>query len=414
MKKEGLQLLQNIQDQIQCKKMKSYGYNLSKITVEPVGNDNSISRFDEEDDDVHPNDLSRLIEAQGIANELQNIEADSIINGRTFKLLSERSKVSNSKLVKANVLKNSIINNNNDENHLRGDEDNMNDHQYLNGCEKKVHFGLLIEFVTGSLLRYVKEENQYLDASETTLIEDKGDSIISMDRFAKINGLDDKQSMAFKIVCSTFILDCIERNIYNCQGGNTRNSGIRDTVLNVLNDITKKTLKLLVEDLKRCGGKGNLIMFLSGKGGSGKSYTVFTIEKYCCYFCKYVSIPFEKNTILLTAMTGCAVALIKDVTLQTATGIENKQYKINDDKRSDWKGVRMMMIDEISFCKQATLEVLDQQLRHLKSEPKKVYGGVHIICIGDFHQLVPGLNMKDAIYSSFVSIGISLSTLLFF
>ena len=61
----------------------------------------------------------------------------------------------------------------------------------------------------------------------------------------------------------------------------------------------------------------------------------------------------------------------------------------------------MMIIDEISFCKQVTLEVLDKQLRHLKCEPKKVYGGVHIICIGDFHQLVPGLNMKDAIYSKF-------------
>ena len=109
-------------------------------------------------------------------------------------------------------------------------------------------------------------------------------------------------------------IDCIERDIYNYQGGATWNSGMRDTVSNVLNDVTKKTLKLLVEDLKRCGGKGHLIMFLSGKGGSGKSYTVFAIEKSCCYFCQYVSMPFEKNTILLTAMTGCAAALIKGVT----------------------------------------------------------------------------------------------------
>ena len=130
---------------------------------------------------------------------------------------------------------------------------------------KKVNIGSLIEFVTGSLLRYVKEDNQHLDDSVTTLIEDKEDSIISMDRFAKLNGLDDKQSIAFKIVCSTFILDCIERDIYNYQDGVTRNSGMRDTVSNVLNDVTKKTLKLLVKDLKRCGGKGHLIMFLSGK-----------------------------------------------------------------------------------------------------------------------------------------------------
>ena len=134
LKKERLQLLQNIQDQIQCKKMKSYGDNLSKITIEPVGNENNISRCDEEEEDVHPNDLCRLIEAQGIANELQNIEADSMINSGTFKLLSERSKVSNSMLLKANALNNSVINN--DEDHLRVDEDDMNDNQYLNECEK--------------------------------------------------------------------------------------------------------------------------------------------------------------------------------------------------------------------------------------------------------------------------------------
>ena len=114
--------------------MKSYGDNLSKITIEPVGNDNNISRCDEEEEDVHPNDLCRLIEAQGIANELQNIEADSMINSGTFKLLSERSKVSNSMLLKANALNNSAINN--DEDHLRVDEDDMNDNQYLNECEK--------------------------------------------------------------------------------------------------------------------------------------------------------------------------------------------------------------------------------------------------------------------------------------
>ena len=89
-------------------------------------------------------------------------------------------------------------------------------------------------------------------------------------------------------------------------------------------------------------------------------------------------------------MTWCAAALIQGVNLHSATGIENKRYKINDDKRNEWKAVRMMIIDEISFCKQVTLEVLDKQLRCLKSEPKKVYGGVHIICIGYFHQLFPG------------------------
>ena len=96
-------------------------------------------------------------------------------------------------------------------------------------------------------------------------------------------------------------------------------------------------------------------MFLSGKGGSGKSYTIFTIERYYHYFCQSVSISFENNSIFLTAMTGLAAELIKGITLHSATAIENKKFKINDEKRDAWTKVRMLVIDEISFCRQSIL-----------------------------------------------------------
>ena len=56
-------------------------------------------------------------------------------------------------------------------------------------------------------------------------------------------------------------------------------------------------------------------------------------------------------------------------------------------------------IDELSYDKQMTLEELDKQLRQLKREPNKPYGGVHIIFVEDSHQLVLGINGKDTIYS---------------
>ena len=75
--------------------------------------------------------------------------------------------------------------------------------------------------------------------------------------------------------------------------------------------------------------------------------------------------------------------------------------------------VKVLVIDEISYAKQTTLEVLDKQLRQLKSELHKPYGGVHIICIGNFHQLVSELNGKDTIYSV-VFTGINRSMQYFF
>ena len=45
----GLVILQNIQDQTQCKKLKSYGDELSKVTKESIGNGVNSSQFDEEE-----------------------------------------------------------------------------------------------------------------------------------------------------------------------------------------------------------------------------------------------------------------------------------------------------------------------------------------------------------------------------
>ena len=59
-------------------------------------------------------------------------------------------------------------------------------------------------------------------------------------------------------------------------------------------------------------------------------------------------------------MTGVAVALIKGITLHSATGIEKKKFKINDEKRNELTKVRMLVIDEISFCRQSILEELDK------------------------------------------------------
>ena len=156
-------------------------------------------------------------------------------------------------------------------------------------------------------------------------MEEDRRKMISMNRFAIMNKLDWIQTMAFKVACSTFILDCIKKDVHNYLRSDSRSSCTRDILSNILNDDRKKTLNSLVKDLMKMGGKKHLLMFLSGKGGSGKSYTIFTIERYCHHFCQYVSLPFEKNTIYITAITGSAAALIKDVTLLSATGIKNKK-----------------------------------------------------------------------------------------
>ena len=66
---------------------------------------------------------------------------------------------------------------------------------------------------------------------------------------------------------------------------------------------------------------------------------------------------------LYHAMAGSAAASINGVTLHSATCIENKRYKINDIRRQEWMAVNFLVIDEISYAKQMTLEELDKSIK---------------------------------------------------
>ena len=60
-----------------------------------------------------------------------------------------------------------------------------------------------------------------------------------MDRFEKLDKLDLKQKMSFRIVCATFILDCIEKYIYNSLGGDSIWRTTRNTISNVFERLQK-------------------------------------------------------------------------------------------------------------------------------------------------------------------------------
>ena len=76
------------------------------------------------------------------------------------------------------------------------------------------------------------------------------------------------------------------------------------------------------------------------------------------------------------------------MTFHSATRLESVK-RVTDIDRSEWESVRILVIDECSFCSQQQFEKLDKRLRRLRSQLDKPYGGVNIIFIGDFHQIVP-------------------------
>ena len=237
---------------------------------------------------------------------------------------------------------------------------------------------MVVEMITGKVFQPLDEvdwgnENPY--ASNSLACK------INMEAIIKANTLDLKQAAAFEILACSFILSCLD------------DYKITESELNKLftsTGLTDKVQRLqsLKAMLNQKGSKRELVMFLSGMGGSGKSTVIKAFYKFANHLCDYLGWTWHDNTIKLTAMTGSAASLLDKANTLHMTACLNKT-KISDEEQDKWVGTKMLFIDEISFMTSGNLTKLDKNLRFLTQTPTVLFGGVSIILVGDFHQMNP-------------------------
>jgi ATP-dependent DNA helicase PIF1 len=130
-------------------------------------------------------------------------------------------------------------------------------------------------------------------------------------------------------------------------------------------------------------------VFLTGEPGTGKSYTIHAIIKWAEQTGKKYGI---------TAMTGVAAVLIGGTTLHSFLGIglakENVETLVRkackiDKLRKKLRSLEMLIIDEISMMDADLFSKCDQFLRIVRNRGDLPFGGVQLICVGDFSQLAP-------------------------
>ncbi len=132
--------------------------------------------------------------------------------------------------------------------------------------------------------------------------------------------------------------------------------------------------------------KNGLNVFLTGPGGTGKS---FLIKKYL----------EEKNsdTTFVTSTTGISSLLINGTTLHSYAGIGlgNKSDDFYVDKiiknaklKKRWINTQVLIIDEISMLEPDLFDKLESIARKVRKTDKK-FGGIQLILSGDFLQLPP-------------------------
>ena len=93
---------------------------------------------------------------------------------------------------------------------------------------------------------------------------------------------------------------------------------------------------------------------MSGPGGTGKSKVIHAVICYCKELCENAGIPFNKNTIVVTALTGAAAVSIFGETTHAACCLNRKVQSQDIDT---WKGTLMVIIDEISFASEYVLRL---------------------------------------------------------
>ena len=165
-----------------------------------------------------------------------------------------------------------------------------------------------------------------------------------------------------------------------------------------MNNSDKQELEALVEYLEARDGKHLPLMFLACTEGAEESTAMEVAQRFCFKFSRLVGMMWNDFTSLFTAYTGSAVIGVRGLTICKTAFVLKRTILTEEDKRM-WQGVKMLIVDEISFIQDNQLQILDKRLKETR-DSTQVFSGYSIIFAGDFRQLEPsGLSDNNPLYS---------------
>lgn len=139
-------------------------------------------------------------------------------------------------------------------------------------------------------------------------------------------------------------------------------------------------------------------VFLTGAAGSGKTYLINRFID----FCHAHALP-----LAITASTGIAATHIGGMTLHSWSGMGIRD-DLSDDDIEDlisreylakrYARTSVLIIDEVSMLSGHFLANLDRLLRAARVSSRP-FGGMQIVCVGDFFQLPPVSRSGESLYA---------------
>ncbi|MEK7542467.1 MAG: AAA family ATPase, partial [Patescibacteria group bacterium] len=129
-------------------------------------------------------------------------------------------------------------------------------------------------------------------------------------------------------------------------------------------------------------------VYLTGEAGTGKTYV---LNQYISWLREHDMEP------AVTASTGIAATHLDGVTIHSWSGIGVREgigdfdLARMEEKKPLWNRLndaRVLIIDEISMLSGEFFDMTDQVLRHMRRNSAP-FGGMQVVCSGDFFQLPP-------------------------
>jgi hypothetical protein len=206
----------------------------------------------------------------------------------------------------------------------------------------------------------------------------------------EIMQLDEKQYIAYEMIACTFLLGLVK-------DGHDSNTTLFTSLQEILEDNPSAEIVDIVKRLKARGGQEQLLIFLTQPAGSGTSTAMGVVEQFCYECCVDIGFMWCDRTFLFTAHRESAASLIGRVTISKAAYI-NQNKQLSTDNINEWKDVRILVINEVSFMSNSILRTLKYKLMNIGNRSKSF--GVSIIFAGDFRQLKPICSKQsDLIFS---------------
>jgi len=174
-------------------------------------------------------------------------------------------------------------------------------------------------------------------------------------------------------------------------------SSLPDAKFNSLVESLNSDQKSVFEYIKEhaCSTQSPFHLFISGQGGTGKSYIISVIKEYI----QRTSGTYKAT--MTTDPTGVAAFNIQGVTLHRALclPVEHRSTSrytlLSAEKlsilRQFWNEVNTLIIDEISMVPYETFLQIHLRLNVINGieDSNVFFGGLNIIAVGDFFQLPP-------------------------